>query len=216
MPLLSRVQRSVVGTAFVRGRRSFLLFSAGVGQRGSRQRFQDSQVFPYAREQVFDLVADVDRYREYVPMCTESAVLHNTWRVERVPAREPAKQSTERRSVQAVLAVGYPPFHERYTSDVVLERPWRITATADRADGMFKYMRTVWDFACAPAGAPKSRLGSAVLEGGEATAHTLVRFSIEYEFASALHAHAASLVFDKMARSNMAAYLARSHALYGA
>ncbi|KAJ2079539.1 Coenzyme Q-binding protein coq10a, mitochondrial [Coemansia sp. RSA 988] len=215
MFLFSRAQRSIVGTSFKCGRRGFLLFSAGIGQRAPRQRFQDSQVFPYAREQVFDLVADIDRYREYVPMCTESTVLRDTWRIERVPTREPAKQSTERRSVQAVLTVGYPPFHERYTSYVVLERPWRITATADQKDGIFKYMRTVWDFASTPVGATTPPPGPVVLEGGQTSAHTLVRFSIEYEFASALHAHAASLVFDKMARSNMAAYLARCNALYG-
>ncbi|PIA16608.1 hypothetical protein COEREDRAFT_8398 [Coemansia reversa NRRL 1564] len=185
----------------------------------SSQRFQESQVFPYTREQIFDLVADIDRYREYVPLCTESVVLHNTWRTEMVSTHEPAKQAAaaERRSVQAQLAVGYPPFHERYTSDVVLERPWRITATADQSDGMFTYMRTVWDFAHAPEGAYKPPLGPTVQKGGDrAAGHTLVCFSIEYEFSNALHAHAASLVFNKMARSNMAAYLARSHVLYGA
>ncbi|KAJ2611720.1 Coenzyme Q-binding protein coq10a, mitochondrial [Coemansia sp. RSA 1365] len=219
MTLLPRVRRSVVGKAFACGRRGFLTFPAGLGQQPSRQRFEDSQVFPYTREQIFDLVADIDRYREYVPLCTESVVLHNTWRTEKGSTHESAKQAAvvERRSVRAELAVGYPPFHERYTSDVVLERPWRITATADRSDGMFTYMRTVWNFAHAPEGAFKPPLGTTVQNGGDGTAaHTLVCFSIEYEFANALHAHAASLVFNKMARSNMAAYLARSHTLYGA
>ncbi|KAJ2350855.1 hypothetical protein IWW50_004774 [Coemansia erecta] len=180
----------------------------------SRQRFHESQEFPYTRKQVFDLVADVGRYSEFVPLCTGSTVFHSTRRTERVASCEPGLASAatvERQSVQAELAVGFPPFNERYTSNVELEQPWRITATAVPDGGIFTHMRTVWEFAEARPGAT-GRPANPFLQ--QATG-TLVSFSIEYEFASPLHAQAARLVFDKMARSSLAAYLARCQHLYG-
>ncbi|KAJ2452022.1 Coenzyme Q-binding protein coq10a, mitochondrial [Coemansia sp. RSA 2336] len=190
------------------GRRGFLTLPFGTGKQPAGQKFQETQIFPYSREQVFDLVADIDRYSEFVPMCTGSRVFHSTRRVEQIDSKQdPAV--TERQVVQAELAVGYPPFRERYTSDVVLERPWRIVATAVPGGGIFTHMRTTWEFATAGSSAgPCSPFAPAAGDS------TRVRFSIEYEFASPLHAQAASLVFDTMAQKNMAAYLARCHLLY--
>ncbi|KAI9477292.1 hypothetical protein BX667DRAFT_468403 [Coemansia mojavensis] len=179
------------------GKRGFLTLPFGSSKQPTGQKFQETQIFPYSREQVFDLVADIDRYSEFVPMCTES----------RQAGQDPAV--TDRHVVQAELAVGYPPFRERYTSDVVLERPWRIVATAAPGGGIFTHMRTIWEFAKAGSSA---RPHSPFIQ--TASDSTRVSFSIEYEFASPLHAQAASLVFDTMAQKNMAAYLARCHLLY--
>ncbi|KAJ2756947.1 Coenzyme Q-binding protein coq10a, mitochondrial, partial [Coemansia nantahalensis] len=150
----------------------------------SLQRFHESRLFPFSREQVFDVVADVDRYCEFVPLCTGSAVFHAT------RLAGPAGQE----SVQAELTVGYPPFHERYTSDVVLDRPRRIVATSSAGGRVFQHMRTLWEFADAAPGAAGSPV-SPFVRGSAARAGpaTRVRFSIEYEFISALHARAASL-----------------------
>ncbi|KAJ2366802.1 Coenzyme Q-binding protein coq10a, mitochondrial [Coemansia sp. RSA 2610] len=187
-------------------------------QRGfqTKQRFHESQVFPYTREQVFDLVADVDRYHEFVPMCTDSRVFRSTANTEQAVSEEPALASPamiERQSFQAELAVGYPPFRERYMSNVVLERPWRIVATAVPDGGIFTHMRTVWEFAEAMSNSSTGLPTNPFVR--KCMGSTRVSFSIEYEFASALHAQAASLVFDKMAQSNLAAYLARCQQLYG-
>ncbi|KAJ1665897.1 hypothetical protein IW140_002823 [Coemansia sp. RSA 1813] len=150
----------------------------------------------------------------------ESRVFHNTRHTEKttVYKQEPrlASATIDRETVQAELVVGYPPFFERYTSQVAIERPWRITATAAPNGGIFKHMKTVWEFAetrsdmsSAPSG-----LVARTCSTKEAHAQTLVRFTIEYEFVSVLHAQAASLVFDKMAKTNLAAYLDRCRELY--
>ncbi|KAJ1864274.1 Coenzyme Q-binding protein coq10a, mitochondrial [Coemansia sp. RSA 989] len=193
------------------GKRGFLTLPFGSSKQPTGQKFQETQIFPYSREQVFDLVADIDRYSEFVPMCTESRVFHNTRRVEQIGFKQAGQDPavTDRHVVQAELAVGYPPFRERYTSDVVLERPWRIVATAVPGGGIFTHMRTIWEFAKAGSSA---RPHSPFIQ--TASDSTRVSFSIEYEFASPLHAQAASLVFDTMAQKNMAAYLARCHLLY--
>ncbi|KAJ2712767.1 Coenzyme Q-binding protein coq10a, mitochondrial [Coemansia spiralis] len=186
-----------------------LALPAGRARRrelSSLQRFHESRLFPYRREQVFDVVADVDRYCEFVPLCTGSTVFHATRR-----AGPPGQES-----VQAELVVGYPPFHGRYTSDVVLERPQRIVATSGADGRMFQHMRTLWEFEDAAPGAAASPVSPFVRgPGARSGPATRVRFSIEYEFISALHAHAASLALDRMARSTVAAYLDRCRALYG-
>ncbi|KAJ1732598.1 Coenzyme Q-binding protein coq10a, mitochondrial [Coemansia biformis] len=195
-PLASRSGQARLGPLWT-GRRAL-----------ASQPFHESLVFPYGREQVFDVVSDIDRYSEFVPLCKGSTVFHAT--------RKDGPAGWQ--SVQAELVVGYPPFHERYTSDVVLERPRRIVATAVSAGRVFRYMRTVWEFADAAkdaAGSPVSPFIRERTSGPGAGASTRVSFCIEYEFVSALHAHAASLAFDRMARSTLAAYLARCRELYG-
>ncbi|KAJ2659989.1 Coenzyme Q-binding protein coq10a, mitochondrial [Coemansia sp. RSA 1200] len=157
------------------------------------QRYKDAQVFPYTKEQVFDVVADVERYSEFVPMCMGSRVVDGTRRTE----KGVVEGITDRETVEAELVVGYPPFRECYMSQVTLERPWRIVATAVPNDSIFKHMKTVWEFV------------------EETQVQTLVRFGIEYEFVSVLHAQAASLVFERMASSNLVAYLARCRKIYG-
>ncbi|NWR63364.1 CQ10B protein, partial [Bucorvus abyssinicus] len=54
-------------------------------------------------EQMYELVADVGEYRLFVPWCRRSAVLYR---------RGPV--------LQAELEVGFPPFLERYVSEVFL------------------------------------------------------------------------------------------------
>ncbi|KAJ1797448.1 Coenzyme Q-binding protein coq10a, mitochondrial [Coemansia sp. RSA 2399] len=173
------------------------------------QKYSDVQVFPYTKEQIFAVVADVDRYSEFVPMCMESRVFHGTRRTEQAVGA-----AAERETVQAELVAGYPPFRERYVSQVVLDKPWRITATATPNGGIFKHMKTVWEFAEARSGVSSASSGG-LGRACTASKGTLVRFAIEYEFVSILHAQAARLVFEKMAKTNLAAYLGRCQKLYG-
>jgi coenzyme Q-binding protein COQ10 len=57
-------------------------------------------------EQMYDIVAEVDRYKEFVPWCTNSSTY----------AHRPG-------FCKAKLEVGFPPISERYTSQITLARP---------------------------------------------------------------------------------------------
>ncbi|KAJ2487957.1 Coenzyme Q-binding protein coq10a, mitochondrial [Coemansia sp. RSA 2320] len=193
------------------GARGFLSLP-GMGMLSLRKRYKDSLVFPFSREQVFDVVADIDNYRAFVPMCTDSRVLVGSERTKKADSINPATlraEIIERRCIQAELAVGYPPFSERYTSVVELDRPWRVVATADPAGGLFKHMRTVWEFV--EQGRESSAAATAAVGPAD---NVLVSFSVEFEFASPVHAQAASLVFDSVAKRNLTAYLGRCRQLY--
>lgn len=57
-------------------------------------------------EQMFDIVADIDKYREFVPWCTNS----------RVTFSKPGMSKAD-------LEIGFPPISERYSSSITLARP---------------------------------------------------------------------------------------------
>ncbi|KAJ2814565.1 Coenzyme Q-binding protein coq10a, mitochondrial, partial [Coemansia furcata] len=179
-----------------------------------QKQYRDSLVFPFSREQVFQVVADVEKYCEFVPMCVGSKVLQESQRMDYVLSVNPETRRSEsisRQCMQAELVVGYPPFNERYTSSVELHHPWRIVATATPGGAMFKHMKTVWEFTerwSRRGEAPISPFILSATSAGEASS-TMVSFSIEFEFASLVHAHTASLVFNQMAKRNLTAYLGR-------
>ena len=69
-------------------------------------RHSETKYLPYSPEQVFELVADVARYDEFLPWVVAVRV----------------RSSSERETV-ADLVVGFNAFKERFTSRVVKERP---------------------------------------------------------------------------------------------
>ena len=88
---------------------------------------------PYTPEQLFDLVADVERYPEFLPWCLAARV-------------------RERRgnTITADLLIGFRMVRERFTSRVVLNRPRRIDVSY--SEGPFRYLNNHWDFVRQPDG----------------------------------------------------------------
>ncbi len=66
----------------------------------------ERRLLPYAPEQLFDLVADVERYPEFLPWC--------------LGARIRERKGNE---IVADLLIGFKMVRERFTSRVVLDRP---------------------------------------------------------------------------------------------
>ncbi|WP_025859666.1 type II toxin-antitoxin system RatA family toxin [Acetobacter papayae] len=93
----------------------------------------EKRVLSYQPEQIFDLVADVGRYPEFLPWCTAAKV---------------RTQTTS--ELVADLTIGFGPFRESFTSRVTLERPGTITVRYEK--GPFRYLRNVWRFSPDPQG----------------------------------------------------------------
>ena len=96
-------------------------------------RHSESRHLPYTPEQLFDLVADVKDYDQFLP-----------W-VVAVRVRSSSKTETV-----ADLIVGFNAFKERFTSRVSLDKPHRIHV--DYIEGPLKYLRNEWRFDPAPDG----------------------------------------------------------------
>jgi coenzyme Q-binding protein COQ10 len=93
----------------------------------------EKRVLPYTQEQLFDLVADIERYPEFLPWCLAARV-----------------RSREGNMVTADLMIGFKMFRERFTSKVVLNRPHRVDVSY--AQGPFKYLNNHWVFDPMPGG----------------------------------------------------------------
>ena len=103
---------------------------------------RQQQTLPYSAQQLFDLVADVERYPEFLPWC----------RAARILAREEGEFTAE-------LLVSFKHISESYTSRVVLlpaaseSAPSRIEVTMTK--GPFSHLVNEWDFTPQPEGGTK-------------------------------------------------------------
>ena len=96
-------------------------------------RHSETRHLPYTPEQLFDMVADVASYDEFLPWVVAVRV----------------RSSSEQETV-ADLVVGFNAFKERFTSRVVKEWPTRICV--DYVEGPLKYLHNEWKFERAPDG----------------------------------------------------------------
>ena len=83
---------------------------------------------PYTPAQMFDLVADVERYPEFLPWCAAT----------RIRRRESGNV------IVADMVIGFKGLRERFTSRVGLHGPRRIDVTY--AEGPFRYLNNHWVF----------------------------------------------------------------------
>ena len=93
----------------------------------------EERVLAYTPEQLFDLVADIERYPEFLPWCVGA----------RIKERRPDL-------IVADLIIGFRMFRERFTSRVSLDRPRRIDV--EYAEGPFRYLNNHWTFTSDPKG----------------------------------------------------------------
>ena len=93
----------------------------------------EKKILRYSPEQMFDLVADVRRYPEFLPWCVGARVL-----------------SRNDEELIADLTIGFKMFRETFRSRVALDRPGHIHVAYE--NGPFRYLNTHWRFHPAPQG----------------------------------------------------------------
>ncbi|MEQ8806889.1 MAG: type II toxin-antitoxin system RatA family toxin [Rhodospirillales bacterium] len=89
---------------------------------------------PYRADQMFDLVADVGRYPEFLPWCQATRIRERSDTL-----------------LVADMVIGFKIFRERFTSRVTLDWEARRIDVA-YSDGPFKYLKNHWIFAPAENG----------------------------------------------------------------
>jgi len=93
----------------------------------------EKRFLPYTPEQVFDLVADIERYPEFLPWCVGARIRERNGNV-----------------ILGDLIIGWRMVREKFTSRVTLNRPGRIDV--EYAEGPFKYLKNHWLFEPQPGG----------------------------------------------------------------
>lgn len=95
--------------------------------------FKTVRPVSYSAEEMFALVADVERYPEFVPLC-ESLVLRS---------REMESDGTG--LLVATMGIGYKAIRERFTTRVTLD-PANRSIIVRHMDGPFRRLENVWGF----------------------------------------------------------------------
>jgi coenzyme Q-binding protein COQ10 len=92
----------------------------------------ETRVLPYTAQQMYDLVADVQSYPQFLPWCSAA----------RVKSTRPLGNTIV---MEADLVISFKVFRERFTSRVVL-MPQEFKLDTEYLDGPFKYMKSNWAF----------------------------------------------------------------------
>lgn len=96
-------------------------------------RFSSKRRVPHSAAQMFDLVADVERYPEFVPMCQALKIRQRT----------PGPDGTE--IVVADMTVSFKLVRESFTSHVTLDRP-NLKILVEYLRGPFQNLENRWTF----------------------------------------------------------------------
>ncbi|SFB01463.1 coenzyme Q-binding protein COQ10 [Poseidonocella pacifica] len=93
----------------------------------------ETRSLPYSAQQMYDLVADVGSYPEFLPWCAAA----------RIRETRPGEDGSE--ILEADLVISFKVFRERFGSRVTLwPEPKKIDT--EYIDGPFKYMVSNWAF----------------------------------------------------------------------
>ena len=101
-------------------------------QRLEMTSHAEIKYLPYTAKEMFDLVADISSYPEFLPWCAAARV------------RKEFKKR-EIKHIEADLVISFKVFREKFGSRVLLDASKLIIET-HYIDGPFSYMHSVWSF----------------------------------------------------------------------
>jgi coenzyme Q-binding protein COQ10 len=144
----------------------------------------ESRIVPYTADLMYSVVADVERYPEFLPWVVALRVL----------SREHVKN---RDVLLAEMSVGFGALRERYTSRVICD-PAGFAIDVAQTEGPFRILENHWRF---------------TPEGPESSGGCRVDFSIQFEFKNRVLNAVASGAFERVTRKMTDAFEARAKAV---
>jgi coenzyme Q-binding protein COQ10 len=149
--------------------------------------FSTTRRVAFTPRQMFDLVADVERYPQFLPLCEGLTV-------------KKREGGAEKPVLICEMTVGYIAIRETFTSRVTLDPAALLVhagSTPEYPSGPFRFVENRWTFAAAPGGCD-------------------VGFFISYEFKSPMLQALVGGLFDRVFRRYTLAFEERARAVYGA
>ena len=92
----------------------------------------ETKYLPYTAKEMFDLVADISSYPEFLPWCAAARIREEV-------------QKGQVQQIEADLVISFKVFREKFGSRVLLNTSNYIIKT-DYIDGPFRYLHSVWSF----------------------------------------------------------------------
>lgn len=141
---------------------------------------------PYAPDQMYQLVAEIEAYPEFLPWVSGCRIRSRT-----------SDEESGAEIVEADLIVSFKVFREKFGSRVTLS-PDERRIKVEYLDGPFKYLNNQWSFIENPDGS------------------TTVDFFVDFEFKSRILQNLIGMVFNEAMLRIVGAFERRAEALYGA
>ncbi len=143
--------------------------------------FEQTKILPYSKQELFDLVLDIESYPKFVPKCKATRVISK-------------EQLTDKQIIIAELTVEFQGFSDKYQSRVMgcIIEPSTYIINVEAISGPFKYLRNNWRFS------------------GEDEEETKVEFKIEFELKSFLLDGLLGLFFKQTAQQMIDAFEKRA------
>jgi coenzyme Q-binding protein COQ10 len=148
----------------------------------------EQRVLPYSPKELYDLVADIERYPEFLPWCIAARV-----------------RRQEDNVIHADIVIGYKVLREKFTSRDTLTPPGVDESgreTAGRIDvayleGPFRYLNNHWIFEPTPDGGCR------------------IDFYIDFEFHTRIFQKLMAALFNEAVRLMVSSFANRARDLYG-
>ena len=156
------------------------------------RKFSARRRVNHSADEMFDLVADIERYPEFVPLCRAMRVIRRV-------------HSADFDIIVAEMTVAYKLIRESFTSRVTLDLAGRAILV-EYLNGPFSRMENRWSFRPAGDGAGE--------EADAAQARCDVEFFISYEFRSRTLGVLMGAVFDTAFRRFAFAFEKRADAIF--
>lgn len=147
--------------------------------------FRSHRHVRHSPEKMFDLVADCEKYPEFLPLCVGLKVRR------RIPGGEGVE------TLIADMEVGYKAIREKFTSRVTMDRP-NLKILVEYVDGPFSHLENRWKF-----------------EADAQHSGARVDFFITYEFRSRTLGLLMGTMFDAAFHKFAEAFEKRADVVYG-
>ena len=92
----------------------------------------EKRIMPYTAKQMYDLVADVETYPDFLPWCAATRIRKVT-------------KDNHKTIIEADLIIAFKVFRERFGSRVTLKDE-KFSIDVEYLDGPFKYLNNHWIF----------------------------------------------------------------------
>ena len=150
--------------------------------------FSTSRLVSHSAAKMFDLVADVEQYPTFLPLCRKLVVRRRSTLV------------SGEEVLIADMQVGFKAIRESFTSRVTLDRAKQVI-TAEYIDGPFRSLENRWTFVDRPS--------------ADGSACSAVNFFITYEFKNRMLSLLMGSMFEGAFRRFAEAFEHRADQVYG-
>lgn len=147
-------------------------------------KFTTEKILHYSPEEMFNLVADIEKYPEFVPMCEDLKIYSQ-------------EKKDKKLFLLANMIIGYKFIRENFTTTVLLDYPEK-RIDVHYVDGPFQHLENIWNF----------------YEVKDNPNACRVSFFIDYSFKNPMFSMLLSNIFDKIFKNFITSFEEQANIIY--